>query len=92
MYQNIWHNIKITLKFINFIIIQLKNFSEIFFKTIWRPPSQSELTPKIFDMGLTHLGSEAFNILPNMAKQIIMILNWMSPSLSELTQKQYQHL
>ena len=26
---------------------------------IWRPPSLSELPPIIFDMGLTHLGSEA---------------------------------
>ena len=26
---------------------------------LWRPPSLSELTPMIFDMGLTHLGSEA---------------------------------
>ena len=25
---------------------------------IWRPPSQSELTPIIFDLELTHLGSE----------------------------------
>ena len=24
---------------------------------IWRPPSLSELTPMIFNMGLTHLGS-----------------------------------
>ena len=29
------------------------------FNYIWRPPSLSELTPMIFDMGLTHLGSEA---------------------------------
>ena len=26
---------------------------------IWRPPSLSELSPMIFSMGLTHLGSEA---------------------------------
>ena len=26
---------------------------------IWRPPELSELTPMIFDMKLTHLGSEA---------------------------------
>ena len=26
---------------------------------IWRPPSQSELTPMIFNIGLTHSGSEA---------------------------------
>ena len=25
---------------------------------IWRPPSLSELTPMLFNMGLTHLGSE----------------------------------
>ena len=25
----------------------------------WKPPSLSELTPMIFDMGLTHLGLEA---------------------------------
>ena len=25
----------------------------------WRPPSLSKLTPIIFDMGLTHLGLEA---------------------------------
>ena len=28
-------------------------------KCIWRPPSLSELTPMIFSIGLTHLGSEA---------------------------------
>ena len=28
-------------------------------KDIWRPPSLSELTPTIFNMGLTHLGSDA---------------------------------
>ena len=27
----------------------------------WRPPSLSELTPIISDMGLTHLGSDASN-------------------------------
>ena len=27
----------------------------------WRPPSQSTLTPMIFNMGLTHLGLEASN-------------------------------
>ena len=26
---------------------------------IWRPPSLSELTPMIFNTGLTHLGSES---------------------------------
>ena len=26
----------------------------------WSPPSQSELTPIVFNTGLTHLGSEAF--------------------------------
>ena len=25
----------------------------------WRPLSQSELTPMVFDTGITHLGSEA---------------------------------
>ena len=25
----------------------------------WRPPSLSELTPMVFNTGLTHLGSEA---------------------------------
>ena len=25
----------------------------------WRPPSLSELTPMVFNMGLTHFGSEA---------------------------------
>ena len=27
----------------------------------WRPPSLSELTPMIFNMGLAHLGSQVFN-------------------------------
>ena len=27
----------------------------------WRPPSQSELTPMLFNTGLTHLGLEASN-------------------------------
>ena len=27
----------------------------------WRPPSLSELTPMLFNTGLTHLGSEASN-------------------------------
>ena len=26
---------------------------------IWRPPSLSELTPMVYNTGLTHLGSEA---------------------------------
>ena len=30
-------------------------------KYIWRPPSQSALTPIIFNMGLSHLGLEVFN-------------------------------
>ena len=30
-------------------------------KINWRPPSLSELTPVIYDMGLTHLGYEAFH-------------------------------
>ena len=29
----------------------------------WRPPSLSELTPMIFNMRLTHLGSEASDCL-----------------------------
>ena len=29
--------------------------------SIWRPSSLSELTPMIFNMGLTHLGSKASN-------------------------------
>ena len=32
----------------------------IYRDSIWMPPSQSELTPILFNMGLTHLGSEAF--------------------------------
>ena len=28
-------------------------------RNIWRPPTLSELTPMMFNMGLTHLGSEA---------------------------------
>ena len=43
---------------ITFIILLL--LDEIFFSMItWRPPSLSELTPMIFNAGLTHLGSEA---------------------------------
>ena len=34
------------------------NFSSFYYKL--RLPSLSELTPMIFEMGLTHLGSEAF--------------------------------
>ena len=30
---------------------------------IWRPPNLSELTPILFNMGLTHLGLEASNIM-----------------------------
>ena len=37
---------------ISFVVYRLKN-------AIWRPPSLSELTPIIYDMVLTHLGSEA---------------------------------
>ena len=29
---------------------------------IWRPTSLSELTPMIYNTGLTHLGSEASNL------------------------------
>ena len=37
------------------------NFLRIYFsiEDKWRPPSLSELTPMILDMGLTHLGSKA---------------------------------
>ena len=30
-------------------------------KVNWKPPNLSEVTPIIINMGLTHLGSEAFN-------------------------------
>ena len=33
--------------------------SKYTFKYIWSPSSRSELTPMIFNMELTHLGSEA---------------------------------
>ena len=35
------------------------SFKNEIIKNIWRPPSLSELTPMIFNTGLTHLGSEA---------------------------------
>ena len=31
----------------------------MYLHTIWRPPSLSELTPYLIQLGLTHLGSEA---------------------------------
>ena len=61
---------KIKLKFkilnqcfqiINLVLIP-STYILIFFNIyIWRPPSLSELTPMIFNTGLTHLGSEASN-------------------------------
>ena len=41
---------------------QIVNYFHYFFNMYnnkWRPPSLSELTPMIFNTGLTHLGSEA---------------------------------
>ena len=35
------------------------NILIIFYLYKWRPPRLSELTPMIFNTGLTHLGSEA---------------------------------
>ena len=50
------------------VIINLKYKLQLYFmnsvkrffepKYIWKPPGQSELTPTIFNMELTHLGSE----------------------------------
>ena len=37
--------------------------SLFFWKLNWRPPSLSELTQMIFNVGLTHLGSETSNYL-----------------------------
>ena len=49
---------------INSVMIQLLSANAVnirgnLLNIIWRPPSQSELTTMIFDMGLTHIGSEA---------------------------------
>ena len=41
-----------------FIYAQLSSNSIV--DNIWRSPSLSELTPMVFNMGLTHLGLEAF--------------------------------
>ena len=46
----------------NYFFVIYELFGEYFVSEVnWRPPSLSQLTPMIFDMGLTHLGSEAFN-------------------------------
>ena len=38
---------------------------------IWKPPSLSELTPMLINMGLTHLGSKA-SIYPSGKKNLLM--------------------
>ena len=39
--------------------IKVRFFKNCFYRMKWRPPSLSELTPIVFNMGFTHLGSEA---------------------------------
>ena len=41
-------------------------------KNNWRPSSLGELTPMIFNMGLTHSGSEASNLFWIKLKPIIL--------------------
>ena len=54
----IWSHYWMTLQTILKTIEWISWF--IYKKVIWRPPSLSELTPIIFNMELSHLGSEAF--------------------------------
>ena len=42
----------------------------VFFYLIWRPPSLSELTPMIINMGLTHLGSKSSILISNIKELI----------------------
>ena len=44
------------------------NYLIVFYYNIWRPSNQSELTPVIFNMELTHLGSEASILYINIYK------------------------
>ena len=44
---------------INCILHAINGANELNSDYIWRPPSLGELTLMIFNMGLTHLGSEA---------------------------------
>ena len=43
----------------NFFNFETSNFHEILLN--WKPPSLSELTPMVFNTGLTHLGSKTRN-------------------------------
>ena len=45
----------------------------------WRPPSLSGLTPMIFSMGLTHLGSEASKYLVFSLKYFLSLKNTSHP-------------
>ena len=50
---------------------------------MWKPPSLSELTPMIFNKGVTHLGSEAsiymnnFYFIKNMGKFYFEIIHFL---------------
>ena len=46
-------------KYLNIKTKIIKNSKTTYLYSKWRPPSLNELTPIIFSMGLTHLGSEA---------------------------------
>ena len=55
----------------------LRNKDYTYINYNWRPPSLSELTPMVFNTGLTHLGSEASKYtcmyeFPNMVFKIIL--------------------
>ena len=64
----------------------MANFWSIPF--IWRPPSLSELTPMIFNTGLTHLGSEAsiciIKIQTNIKFMLIYHIQGVSQSVSDV--------
>ena len=48
-----------------------------FMLSIWRPSRLSELTRMVFDTGLTHLGSEASNLLKQWSQRTSLIkFNW----------------
>ena len=52
-HQYIAHLLHLVKNFVNWFFI-------LMFCNIWRPPSLSELTPMLFNMGRTNLGSETF--------------------------------
>ena len=68
---------------VSYIIFLLFLFYMRYKCLIWRPPSLSELTPMIFNMGLTHSGSES-----SIYMSVIVNLLLQANQKSEINKKQ----